>query len=83
MPKEKLYGLARIPLWNPSCAPQGYGMTSNKTEDVLRKESQNKRKREQRRRDKKPGGRYEKTYRATDEEHNQLVRTLEELRAER
>jgi len=41
------------------------------------------RKRDQRLRDKKPGARYEKSYRATDEEHGELARRLKELRQER
>jgi len=38
------------------------------------------RKEAQRIRDKKPGARYEKTYRATKPEHKVLKNTLEELR---
>jgi len=37
-------------------------------------------KRDQRIRDKKPGARYEKTYRATSKEHKVLKKTLKELR---
>lgn len=40
------------------------------------------RKRDQRARDRLPGGRYEKTYRATKEEHKELAERLQELRRE-
>lgn len=45
-----------------------------------RREKQRLRKKAQRIRDKKPGARHEKTYRATDEEHKVLKKTLIELR---
>ena len=40
------------------------------------------RKRRQRERDKKPGARFERTYRATENEHAELARTLKELRSD-
>lgn len=55
-------------------------MPKTAAEIEIKREKDRKRKEAQRIRDRLPGGKYEKTYRATKEEHGELADRLRELR---